>query len=94
VPQALLAEDFRREVLKFLVRNEAISDALRKRMLAWRRPRTRRMLQKCEVDPAFELRQTLIGSGEQDLRRTPLRSVAPLVVRAAADIVESWPCQE
>jgi len=36
VPQALLAEGFRRVVLEFLVKNEVIPDALRNRMLAWR----------------------------------------------------------
>ncbi len=35
VPGNLLAEGFRRAVLDFLVKNEALSDELRKRMLAW-----------------------------------------------------------
>ena len=36
VPGNLLAEGFRRAVLDFLVENGAVSDALRRRMLAWR----------------------------------------------------------
>jgi hypothetical protein len=32
----LLAEGFRRAVLDFLVKNEALSEELRNRMLAWR----------------------------------------------------------
>jgi len=36
VPGTLLAEGFRRAVLKFLVKNGALSEALRSRMLAWR----------------------------------------------------------
>jgi hypothetical protein len=36
VPQAFLAEGFRREVLDFLVLNDALSVELRSRMLAWR----------------------------------------------------------
>ena len=36
VPASLLAEGFRRAVLDFLVRNEALSNELRARMLAWR----------------------------------------------------------
>jgi hypothetical protein len=36
VPQALLAEGFRRAVLAFLVKNGALSEELRQRMLGWR----------------------------------------------------------
>jgi hypothetical protein len=36
VPASLLAESFRRAVLDFLVKNEALSKELRARMLAWR----------------------------------------------------------
>ena len=36
VPGTLLAEGFRRAVLDFLVKNEALADELRQRMLAWR----------------------------------------------------------
>ena len=36
VPGTLLAEGFRRAVLKFLVKNGALFEALRSRMLAWR----------------------------------------------------------
>lgn len=36
VPAHLLAEGFRRAVLDFLVKNEALSKELRARMLAWR----------------------------------------------------------
>ncbi|MBI1990234.1 MAG: transposase zinc-binding domain-containing protein [Betaproteobacteria bacterium] len=36
VPGSLLAEGFRRAVLGFLVKNEALSEELRSRMLAWR----------------------------------------------------------
>jgi len=36
VPERLLAEGFRRAVLDFLVQNEALSEELRGRMLAWR----------------------------------------------------------
>jgi hypothetical protein len=36
VPASLLAEGFRRAVLDFLVENEALSEQLRGRMLAWR----------------------------------------------------------
>jgi hypothetical protein len=36
VPANLLAEGFRRAVLDFLVKNEALSKELRARMLAWR----------------------------------------------------------
>jgi hypothetical protein len=35
-PRNLLAEGFRRAVLDFLVENEAVSEELRRRMLAWR----------------------------------------------------------
>jgi hypothetical protein len=35
VPAHLLAEGFRRAVLDFLVKNEALSEELRNRMLAW-----------------------------------------------------------
>ncbi|MGH8674604.1 MAG: transposase zinc-binding domain-containing protein [Burkholderiales bacterium] len=36
VPEALLAEGFRRSVLEFLVQERALSEALRSRMLGWR----------------------------------------------------------
>ena len=36
VPGTLLAEGFRRAVLAFLVKNDALADELRSRMLAWR----------------------------------------------------------
>jgi hypothetical protein len=36
VPQAFLAEGFRRAVLAFLVKNGALSQELRSRMLNWR----------------------------------------------------------
>jgi len=36
VARTLLAEGFRRAVLKFLVKNCAIAEELRQRMLAWR----------------------------------------------------------
>jgi hypothetical protein len=36
VPASLLAEGFRRAVLDFVVKNEALSEELRGRMLAWR----------------------------------------------------------
>ncbi len=36
VPEALLAEGFRRAVLEFLVRQHALSEDLRRRMLGWR----------------------------------------------------------
>lgn len=42
VPAILLAEGFRRAVLDFLVKNEALSGDLRRRMLAWRTGASRR----------------------------------------------------
>jgi hypothetical protein len=36
MPASLLAEGFRRAVLDFLVKNDALSEELRGRMLAWR----------------------------------------------------------
>jgi len=36
VPEALLAEGFRRAVLAFLVKERAITDELRAKMLGWR----------------------------------------------------------
>ncbi|MBI4192043.1 MAG: hypothetical protein HY525_16070 [Betaproteobacteria bacterium] len=38
VPGSLLAEGFRRAALRFLVKNEALADELRKRMVAWAIP--------------------------------------------------------
>ncbi len=39
VPEALLVEGFRRAVLEFLVRQQALSEALRGRMFGWRQER-------------------------------------------------------